>query len=65
MKAAVINQFGDFDQLHLADVPTPKTRPGHVLVKILAAGVNRLDHYIRAGEVAPELPPRIRNPEAG
>ncbi len=65
MKAAVINQFGDFDQLRLIDVPTPKARPGHVLVKILAAGINRLDLYIRAGEVAPELPfPHILGADA-
>ncbi len=56
MKAAVIHQFGDFDVLKLEDVQTPKPKPGHVLVKVLAAGVNRLDHNLREGSVAPELP---------
>ena len=41
MKAAVINQFGDFDVLEYEDIATPKPKPGNVLVKILAAGVNR------------------------
>ena len=57
MKAAVIHEFGDFAVLKLEDVPTPKPRPGHVLVKVLAAGVNRLDHYIREGSIVAE--PRL------
>ncbi len=56
MKAAVIRAFGDTDVLQYDDVPTPQPGPGHVLIKVLAAGVNRLDHYIRAGSIAPELP---------
>ena len=55
MKAAVIREFGDAAVLKLEDVPTPKPRPGHVLVKVLAAGVNRLDHYIREGSIVAEL----------
>lgn len=55
MKAAVIRAFGDPDVLKLEEIETPKPGPGEVLVKVLAAGVNRLDHYIRAGEIAPEL----------
>lgn len=47
MKAAVIHQFGDFDVLKYEDVPTPTPRPGHILIKVLAAGINRLDHYLR------------------
>jgi len=55
MKAAVIHEFGDVDVLKVEDVQTPKPRQGHVLVKVLAAGVNRLDHYIREGSIVPEL----------
>ncbi len=55
MKAAVIHQFGDADVLKYEDIPTPTPKPGHVLVKVLAAGVNRLDHYLREGSVVPEL----------
>ena len=55
MKAAVIHEFGDFDVLKVENVPTPRPKPGHVLVKVLAAGINRLDHYIREGSIVPEL----------
>ncbi len=65
MKAAVISQFGDFDVLKIADIATPKPKAGNVLVKILAAGVNRLDHYLREGSVVPELPfPHILGADA-
>ncbi len=56
MKAAAIHEFGDVDVLKYEDVPTPKPKAGHILVKVLAAGVNRFDHYIREGSVVPELP---------
>ncbi len=56
MKAAIIHEFGDFEVLKYEEVPTPEPRAGHVLVKVLAAGVNRLDHYLREGTVVPELP---------
>ena len=56
MKAAVLHEFGDFDVLRYEDVEIPSPRSGHILIKVLAAGVNRLDHYIREGSIAPELP---------
>lgn len=56
MKAAVIREFGDVDVLKYEEVPTPKPRPGHIVIKVLAAGINRFDHYIREGSVVPELP---------
>ena len=55
MKAAVIREFGDVDVLKYEEIATPKPKPGHVLIKVLAAGVNRFDHYIREGSVVPEL----------
>lgn len=55
MKAAVIHEFGDADVLKLEEIETPKPRPGHVLIKVLAAGVNRFEHYLREGSVVPEL----------
>lgn len=56
MKAAVLRQFGDPDVLKYEDIETPKPKPGHVLIKVLAAGLNRLDHYLREGAVVPDLP---------
>ena len=65
MKAAVIHHFGDFDVLKYEDIATPKPKAGNALVKILAAGVNRLDHYLREGSVVPELPfPHILGADA-
>ena len=34
----------------------PEPPAGHVLVKVLSAGVNRLDHYIRQGAITRDLP---------
>ena len=65
MKAAVIREFGDVDVLKYEDIATPKPKPGHILIKVLAAGVNRLDHYLREGSVVPELPfPHILGTDA-
>ena len=56
MKATVIKEFGDFDVLKYEDIERPSPKPGHVLIKVSAAGVERLDHYIREGSIVPELP---------
>jgi len=65
MKAATIHQFGDFDVLKYEEVRTPEPRDGHILVKVLAAGVNRLDHYLREGSVVPDFPfPHILGADA-
>ncbi len=65
MKAAVIHEFGDVNVLKYEDIETPKSKPSHVLIKVLAAGVNRLDHYIREGSIVPELPfPHILGADA-
>ncbi len=55
MKATVIHEFGGFNVLKYEDVETPKPKPGNILIKVLAAGINRLDHYIREGSIVPEL----------
>ena len=55
MKAAVIREFGDADVLKYEEIDTPTPLAGHILIKLLAADVNRLDHYIREGSIAPEL----------
>ena len=65
MKAAVINQFGDPDVLKFEDIAVPSPKPGHILIKVLAAGTNRLEHYLREGSVVPELPfPHILGADA-
>jgi len=65
MKATVIHEFGDFDVLKYEDIEQPSPKPGHVLIKVLAAGVERLEHYIREGSIVPELPfPHILGADA-
>ena len=65
MKAVVIHKFGEFDVLKYEDIERPSPRSGHVLIKVLAAGVERLDHYIREGSIVPELPfPHILGADA-
>ncbi len=55
MKAVVIRSFGGPEVLRYEDVETPRPGSGHILVKILAAGVNRLDHYLREGSVTQDI----------
>ena len=65
MKAAVIHEFGDTNVLKYEDIATPKPKPKHILVKVLAAGVNRLDHYLREGSVTRDIPlPHILGSDA-
>ncbi|MDQ0350182.1 NAD(P)H-quinone oxidoreductase [Ancylobacter vacuolatus] len=49
MKAVTFDDFGAADVLRLADVPMPEPRPGDILVKVHAAGVNRADLLQRQG----------------
>ena len=65
MKAALIHEFGDVDVLRYGDLATPNPKPGNVLIKVLAAGINRFDHYIREGSIVPEVPfPHILGADA-
>src|SRR5271157_2186532 len=58
MKAIMVKEFGGPEVMKIEEVPTPKPGPGHVLVRIKAAGVNPVETYIRAGSYPrkPELP---------
>lgn len=53
MKAIIITQPGGPDVLKLADVPKPEPKPGEVLIKVAAAGVNRPDVAQRKGVYPP------------
>jgi NADPH2:quinone reductase len=55
MKAAVFREFGAPSVLRYEEVPTPRARPGHVVIRVLAAGINRLEHYLREGSVTRDL----------
>ena len=49
MKAILFDDFGGADVLHLGDAPRPEIRPDDLLVKVMAAGVNRADILQREG----------------
>ncbi|XSG77827.1 quinone oxidoreductase family protein [Herpetosiphon llansteffanensis] len=52
MKAIQIQQFGAADVLSYTDVEQPKPKPGEILVRNQATGVNFVDIYQRSGRVA-------------
>ncbi|WP_369807067.1 NAD(P)H-quinone oxidoreductase [Ancylobacter radicis] len=45
----MFDDFGEADALRLTEVPMPEVRPGDLLVKVRAAGVNRADLLQRQG----------------
>lgn len=44
MKAIAINEFGGRDKLQFMDLPVPEIKPGEILVRVKAAGVNPVDY---------------------
>jgi NADPH2:quinone reductase len=56
MKAIAINEFGGRDTLQLMDLPMPEIKPGEILVKVKAAGVNPVDWKIREGYIKDLFP---------
>ncbi|MFD9324823.1 zinc-binding alcohol dehydrogenase family protein [Streptomyces sp. NPDC060065] len=49
MRAVRIEEFGGPEVLVPVEVPDPVAGPGQVLVRVVAAGVNRVDALVRAG----------------
>ena len=49
MKAAVVHEPGGPESLKYEDTPRPAPKDDEVLVKVVAAGVNPVDTYIRQG----------------
>ena len=65
MKAAFIEAHGGLDEIKYGEFPDPEPRPGDVLVKIEACGLNHLDLFVLSG--MPGLPvemPRIPGGDA-
>ncbi|MDY3553428.1 NADPH:quinone reductase [Gemmata sp. JC717] len=56
MKAAYFDTTGAPDVIRFGDVPTPDPRAGEVRVKVLAAGINPIDTYVRSGAAPMPLP---------
>ena len=60
MKAYVIHTPGDVDALQLQEIPTPTVKPGWVLIRVRAFGLNRAEIMTRQGHSGDAVPwPRI------
>jgi len=55
MKAAVIHEHGDLDVLRVEDIEEPRPGPGEVILKVLCAGLNHLDLWVRKGRPRAQL----------
>lgn len=53
MKAIVNKKYGSPDILELREVDRPEPKPNQVLVKVIAASLNRADWYLLKGEPFP------------
>lgn len=57
MKAIVAHEFGGPEVLKYEDAPRPQPKENEVLVRVMAAGVNPVDTYVRSGKFGtPTLP---------
>ncbi len=56
MKAIAINEFGGRDTPQFMDLPVPEIKPGEILVRVKAAGVNPVDWKIREGYIKDLFP---------
>jgi len=58
MRAQLLRSFGDKPDFHLATVPKPELKPGHVLIRVAATSVNPIDIKMRTlgPAFAPKLP---------
>src|SRR5260370_9074539 len=51
MKAIVIHSSGGPEVLKYEDVPRPQAKDDEVLIRVMAAGVNPVDVFIREGRI--------------
>ncbi len=49
MKAAVIHEHGDLNVVRVEEIEAPKPGPGEVVLRVLCAGLNHLDIWVRRG----------------
>ncbi|HET6872863.1 MAG TPA: NADP-dependent oxidoreductase [Sporolactobacillaceae bacterium] len=56
MKAVVINNYGDRDELELVEFPKPMPKENEVLIKIHATSINPIDWKLREGHLKERLP---------
>jgi NADPH:quinone reductase-like Zn-dependent oxidoreductase len=56
MKAIVLHEYGGTDQLKYESTPDPIAKPGEILVKVAAAGINPIDWKLRSGAAKNRMP---------
>src|SRR4051794_21348573 len=56
MRAVLLHQYGDVNQLRYEEAEMPKFRAQEVLVKVRATSVNPIDWKIRSGEARARMP---------
>lgn len=56
MKAVVVKENGGPEVLKYEDAPRPEPKDDEVLIRTMAAGVNPVDAYIRAGRYGGQIP---------
>ena len=64
MKAAVIHEPGGPDVLKIENLPIPVPRPGQVLIRVKAFGINRSEMFTRQGHSPGVWFPRVLGIEA-
>jgi NADPH2:quinone reductase len=64
MRAVVVDAPGGPEILRLKDVPIPEARPGQVLIRVRAFGLNRSELHFRRGQASSGSFPRIPGIEA-
>jgi NADPH:quinone reductase-like Zn-dependent oxidoreductase len=64
MKAVRLHEFGGPNVLRYEEAPMPELKPGEVLVRVHAVGINPPDWYLREGYkmLPPEWQPRVPFP---
>lgn len=50
MRAAYITEFCDPSGIHYGDLPDPQPTAGHVVVRVEAVAVDRVDTFVRSGQ---------------
>jgi len=56
MKAAVFQEFGGPERVHVEEVPTPTAGAGEALIRVRACALNRLDLWVLGGMPALKTP---------
>lgn len=56
MRAIVIDQYGPIEGLVYKEIPKPEPLEGHVVIKVMAFGINHAEMHMRRGEWAESVP---------